>query len=180
LKEEEIRSLAFQEWVPLSIDEGSSYMSQFQNNLIKVGKSIKVWERYFQKRSLQNLSDTEKALNYPLTEKPAGSLSIEEEKELASLLIRKHWLLLQKEKMWRLKSRMTWLKEWDSNTKYFHRIAQSRKASNSISEIKDLNGDVVSSHEETWYPLMRRWLRPEVIFSPPYSKRSNAALSKKF
>jgi hypothetical protein len=43
---------------------------------------------------------------------------------------------------------VTWLKEGDNNTKYFHSIAQCRKARNSISEIKYLNGTLVSSHEE--------------------------------
>jgi hypothetical protein len=98
LKEEELQSLVFKEWVPLSREEGSSFMNQFYNNLLKVGNSIKKWAKEFQKRSQQCLCDTEKAINYLLTDKPVGSLSQEEEKELGSLLIRKQDLLLQEEK----------------------------------------------------------------------------------
>jgi hypothetical protein len=41
-----------------------------------------------------------------------------------------------------------WLKERDNNIKSFHRYAQHRKNQNTIGEIKDWNGDLVSTHEE--------------------------------
>jgi hypothetical protein len=52
------------------------------------------------------------------------------------------------EKTWRLKSRVVWLKEGDNNSKYFHRYAQERKAQNTIGEIKNCNGELVSAHPE--------------------------------
>lgn len=41
-------------------------------------------------------------------------------------------LLQDKEEQWRLKSRAIWLQAGDSNTKFFHNLANGRKASNTI------------------------------------------------
>jgi len=40
------------------------------------------------------------------------------------------------------------LKEDDNNTKFFHIYAQYMKDQNKISDIKNINGELVSSHSE--------------------------------
>ena len=42
-------------------------------------------------------------------------------------------LLSLKEISWRQKSRMLWIKEGDNNTKFFHRVANSRRRYNNLS-----------------------------------------------
>ena len=46
-------------------------------------------------------------------------------------------LLLEREEMWRLKSRATWLESGDKNTKFFHAFAKGRKAANTIWRLVD-------------------------------------------
>lgn len=54
-------------------------------------------------------------------------------KSLLNNLEKKKIKLLQdKEEQWRLKSRAIWMKAGHSNTKFFHNLANDRKASNTI------------------------------------------------
>ncbi|KAL9675311.1 hypothetical protein QQ045_003513 [Rhodiola kirilowii] len=48
--------------------------------------------------------------------------------------------LVREELMWRQRSRVEWLREEDSNTKYFHFRASQRRKKNTVSRIKDSNG----------------------------------------
>ncbi|KAL9688236.1 hypothetical protein QQ045_032655 [Rhodiola kirilowii] len=60
-----------------------------------------------------------------------------------SLLISELDDWLQREEiLWRQRSRITWLHDGDNNTKYFHAFASSRRKSNTISRLEDLNGQV--------------------------------------
>jgi hypothetical protein len=76
----------------------------------------------FLDHSHTNLKEIEKALDFFLIERSAGSLSQAEESELGKLLKRKHHFLLLEEARWWLKSRAIWMKG-DSNTKIFHKFA---------------------------------------------------------
>ncbi|XP_043694325.1 uncharacterized protein LOC122645036 [Telopea speciosissima] len=53
-------------------------------------------------------------------------------------------VLLQEEIFWRQKSRVRWLKEGDRNTNFFHTSAKMRRLRQSVSKIKDGNGDWIS------------------------------------
>lgn len=58
---------------------------------------------------------------------------------------RRQDLLAQREEEWRLKSRVIWLKSGDENTKFFQAYAKGQKAANTIWEMKDRQGEMVSS-----------------------------------
>ncbi|CAD5326520.1 unnamed protein product [Arabidopsis thaliana] len=58
-----------------------------------------------------------------------------------------HILTAAEESFFRQKSRISWFAEGDGNTKYFHRMADARNSSNSISALYDGNGKLVDSQE---------------------------------
>eukprot|EP00253_Pinus_taeda_P008693 PITA_08693 len=60
---------------------------------------------------------------------------------------KKQNLLKIEEISWKLKSRITWMKEGDKNTEFFHRFASKRRAVNSIWQIKNEEGDFLFSQE---------------------------------
>lgn len=54
-------------------------------------------------------------------------------------------LHLQEEIYWRQKSRITWLREGDNNTRFFHAVVEHNRKRNTIKEITDDNGNTFSA-----------------------------------
>lgn len=54
---------------------------------------------------------------------------------------------MDREALWRLKSRAIWLASGDENTKCFHAYARGRKVQNTIWEMSDDRGDRVSDFD---------------------------------
>jgi len=57
-------------------------------------------------------------------------------------------LLQDKEEQWRLKIRAIWLKAGDCNTKFFHNLANGRKASNIIWKLPSEPNGWASTHQQ--------------------------------
>jgi hypothetical protein len=57
---------------------------------------------------------------------------------------RKLYFLMQEEETWRQKSRVRWLTTGDSNTKFFHAFANSRKQNNTIWDITKEDGTFIN------------------------------------
>jgi hypothetical protein len=67
-------------------------------------------------------------------------------------------LLLCEEISWRKKSQALWLREGDKNTKFFHRVANSKKRNNAIesliingslsSEVNDIKAHIVQFYTQ--------------------------------
>ena len=52
-------------------------------------------------------------------------------------------LLTQEEIFWRQRAKMYWLRDGDSNTNFFHNVVNSRRRSNTISQLVDNCGNIV-------------------------------------
>jgi hypothetical protein len=76
-------------------------------------------------------------------------------------------IILQEEISWRQKSRVLWLKEGDKCTKFFHRIANSNRRSNSI-ECLSVNGSVTSAQPAIKDHIVQFY---ESLFSEQYNWR---------
>jgi hypothetical protein len=57
-------------------------------------------------------------------------------------------LLDQSDLLWRQRARLEWMRGGDRNTKYYHACANSRRRSNYISSVSDVDGKIVKSIEE--------------------------------
>ena len=98
-----------------------------------VKSKLKIWNKAvfgdLKERKLAIILDNE---NFDLLEKE-GSIT----QDLFSLRnLRKKELgdvLLKEEVHWRQSSRIKWIKEGDSNSKFFHRVANGRRKKNSFS-----------------------------------------------
>lgn len=57
-------------------------------------------------------------------------------------------IMFQEESYWKQRAKTFWLEEGDTNSKYFHAAASSRKKTNHIDSLKKDDGQVLSSHED--------------------------------
>lgn len=91
---------------------------------------------------------------------------------------------------WRQRSRALWLKEGDSNTKFFHRTANAHKRYNHIDQIAaegvtlkdpaDIKRDIVSFYQKL-YAESEEW-RPQASFRecPMISAEENQMMQNSF
>lgn len=59
-----------------------------------------------------------------------------------------HKLLFRQNQYWSQRAKAHWLREGDSNTRFFHQMASARKRNNKISRLKDLNGEWIQEDNE--------------------------------
>ena len=73
------------------------------------------------------------------------SLSVDEKRDKERICLEIERTALLEEISWRQKSRVLWLREGDSNMKFFHQMANSNRKNNSIGS---LNIDVVLTSDQ--------------------------------
>lgn len=57
-------------------------------------------------------------------------------------------LILQEETYWRQRSKVYWLADGDTNSKFFHASASARKRKNTIKQLRDSSGNWITSQED--------------------------------
>ena len=116
------------------------------SSMFKMSKKLKALKNPIRTFSMENFSNLEKRVkeahnlvlyrqNKTLSDPTIPNAALEMEAQ-------RKWLILVKaeESFFCQRSRVTWMGEGDSNTSYFHRMADSRKAVNTIHIIIDDNG----------------------------------------
>jgi hypothetical protein len=95
-----------------------------------------------------------------------ADLTLEESASLKQLESARASLLLSEENNWRLRSRETWLKSGDTNSRFFHKVASYNRDRKFIWSIKDSSGEILSG---------QRALQDEAVahFSRLYKKSTN-------
>jgi hypothetical protein len=76
-----------------------------------------------------------------------STLSEADSASLSELELIRSSILRDQEKAWRLRSRATWLKSGDSNTKYFHNLANFNRSKKSIWSIDSEDKGTIRGHE---------------------------------
>jgi hypothetical protein len=103
----------------------------------KTQSLYKILGSSYQQQNTQRLLELDSAIReHILSEASAGTIGVDSH-ILKSLELERNSLLLKNESIWRQRSRSTWLKCGDLNTKYFHKIANSRRNKKYIWEILD-------------------------------------------
>ncbi len=106
------------------------------------------WEKRKRLRDDQHLSNIELQIAHFTDERGLGFQSEDSKLLLNNLEKQKIKLLQDKEEQWRLKSRAIWLQAGDSNTKFFHNLANGRKASNTIWQLPSEPKGWATTHQQ--------------------------------
>lgn len=115
-------------------------------------KSLRIktedWSKRKRLRDYQHLMDIEIHIAHLMDERGLGFQSKDSKLLLNNLEKQKIKLLQDKEEPWRLKSRAIWLQAGDRNTKFFHNLANGRKASNTIWKLPNEPEGWASTHQQ--------------------------------
>ncbi|RHN51490.1 hypothetical protein MtrunA17_Chr6g0469151 [Medicago truncatula] len=126
-------SFVSEKWKSFQIPGWGGYVFKEKLKLIK--KSLKEW--HF--THIQNLSGKIEALKVRQTDYDEKAeeqeLSVEELTELRSISSNIHYLSRLKTSICWQQSRLTWPREGDANSKYFHSVLACRRSRNSLSSI---------------------------------------------
>jgi hypothetical protein len=100
-------------------------------NYLSSKLTLKLWSKQKKVEEAIALNKLELEIMYLIKNSTTAALSPEDETSLKALEQNRNSILLEDEKCWRLRSRATWLKWGDSNTKFFHKVANSTEIKSS-------------------------------------------------
>jgi hypothetical protein len=140
LKEESFCDLVRAVWGTQQEAEEAGAQRRLARKISMLKERVKIWLADRKKKELLAFENLEVEITF-LTEKIMESdQSYEIRSQLESLENERNKLLLAEEEHWCLKSRATWIKSGDKNTKYFHQFASYRRNKKHLWEVKDESG----------------------------------------
>jgi len=119
-------------WTQNPIDRSETLEKGFCSNLSQLKHLSINWAREKYKRENSALLLIESELSSLLDERGLGFSIAEDKAHLVELENQKSKILKYREESIRLRSRATWLKARDDNTRFFHNYAKGRKVNNTI------------------------------------------------
>lgn len=105
--------------------EGAQRRLVEKHSLLK--RQVKSWSKEQQKRDKELLTKVEGSLEYLYLQKFNGTYIGELDIQCKRMEEVRNKLLLDEEERWRQKSRATWIKIGDKNTKFFHNFSSYRR-----------------------------------------------------
>eukprot|EP00253_Pinus_taeda_P033955 PITA_33955 len=148
LEEPYFNSVFKSTWISANRNATESKSFLFMENLKRLKIATKSWAKERQKIQNEDLIKIREELK-SLESTDSDGYSSQSSKDRILFLEKSHTqILLAKEKEWRLKSRASWLKAGDENTRFFHNYAKGRKSANTIWSLKDEEGRELKSFSE--------------------------------
>eukprot|EP00253_Pinus_taeda_P006660 PITA_06660 len=132
LQDQSFTKLVTDYWRTHPIDRESSMARGFVKNLTELKHIMINWANDKKIREDVQLTTVEEELQALLDERNLGFIAQEDKARLVELENQKNNILKNREESIRLRSRATWLKAGDENSRFFHNYAKGRKVSNSI------------------------------------------------
>uniref|UniRef100_A0A2N9GPD6 Uncharacterized protein n=1 Tax=Fagus sylvatica TaxID=28930 RepID=A0A2N9GPD6_FAGSY len=129
-----------QAWVPKT---RGSPLAQVRTKIQRCGEELSRWSR----AQFGNITKILKEKTELLRQAEVDSTLGYGHDTVISIRQEVNVLLLKEEKMWQQRSRVSWLKEGDRNTKYFHNRASQRRRRNSIQTLIREDGEIVTGSE---------------------------------
>eukprot|EP00253_Pinus_taeda_P006105 PITA_06105 len=146
LLDTKFREVVNQAWKSFNPPAGAK-MYQFQQKLKHLKQKLKIWNRtHFGniQESKKKLEQQMKALQQTFILEGCTEEQIQQEQTLWNQIEERQ---KQEEILWRQKSRISWLKEGEKNTKFFHRSTIQRRMHNKITFVENQQGERVEDHE---------------------------------
>ncbi|CAM8950433.1 unnamed protein product [Rhodiola kirilowii] len=131
-----LRDASFRDTVNRVWCAGDQAQLTYEEKLLHLQKELTQWN----KRQFGNVQQQIKDLKFELgrlKQHDRTGENIKEEERLSAAI--DEWLH-REEILWQQRSRISWLEEGDSNTKFFHAYANSRRKRNSITKLQRLDG----------------------------------------
>jgi hypothetical protein len=107
----------------------------------------KIWSKEVSLKKKESMENWELEIEQLLYKLVEGSLSLEDDGKLQVLESNRNNLLREEEEAWRLRSRVTWIRSGDSNTKFFHKMASYNRNRKHVWELTSSTGIKITGQE---------------------------------
>eukprot|EP00253_Pinus_taeda_P031852 PITA_31852 len=111
----------------------------FCHKLWVIKKSVKIWEAERKRMDRRVLLHIQSEIDH-IMQTTGNPPSYDSRSRIQSLEGKRFAILKRREDFWRQKSRATWMRAGDKNTKFFHNFASSRRTKNAIWHIQNAQG----------------------------------------
>jgi len=165
LEEQEYNDIIKNKWTEIKESDMALYTT-FREKIHRLKMITKDWQIRRKRKMGLRLAVIKRQLRDVLESSSFDGMSMEHKAHIFAIEKEKQKILKEEEAVWRLKSRVLWLKQGDRNTKSFNKVANTRRNINSIWLIKNEKGESIHSQEVIYAEAVK-------FFQNQYSRRQS-------
>ena len=129
------------------MDIRGTKMYKLQGKMRYIRNKIKAWNVTFFGNIFKEKAKIEEQLEQIHKGWITGDSNLDSANQEIFLLQQWQLRFQQEETIWKQKSHVQWLKEWEQNTKSFHRSTLDYRGANKILSLKNDQGDILQNHQ---------------------------------